>query len=101
MGDGGLSKRILTRRATYAFAVASLISTQLTSQVPPSPVPLPPSPVPSSQYFVFVASEGNDHIALLKFGPSGAVVDHDFRMGNNPTELVGPHGVGVSPNGKY
>jgi len=57
--------------------------------------------VPTKDYYAFVASEGNDRIALLKFGPNGASVDHDFRMGNNPTELVGPHGVGVSPNGRY
>jgi DNA-binding beta-propeller fold protein YncE len=58
-------------------------------------------PRPSKDYYAFVASEGNDHIALLKFGPGGATVDHQFRMGNNPTELVGPHGVGVSPDGRY
>jgi DNA-binding beta-propeller fold protein YncE len=48
-----------------------------------------------------VASEGNDHIALLRFGPAGARVDREFRMGTNPTELVGPHGLGVSPDGRY
>lgn len=56
---------------------------------------------PDKNYFVFVASEGNDRIALLKFGPGGASVDHDFHMGTNPTELVGPHGVAVSPDGRY
>jgi DNA-binding beta-propeller fold protein YncE len=56
---------------------------------------------PTKTYLVFVGSEGNDHLALVRFGPDGAKVDHQFQMGVNPTELVGPHGVGVSPDGRY
>jgi DNA-binding beta-propeller fold protein YncE len=55
----------------------------------------------SGDYLALVASEGNDHIALLRFGPKGASIDHSFRMGTNPTELVGPHGLGVSPDRRY
>ena len=96
MGEGGKA-RVRSIRCGLSSLVAALTTvTSLPSQAPPSPVPLPPS-----LYYVFVASEGNDRIALVKFGPNGASVDHDFRMGNNPTELVGPHGVGVSPNGRY
>jgi hypothetical protein len=57
--------------------------------------------LPTKDYLVFVGSEGNDKIALLRFGPKGASIDHEFHMGNNPTELVGPHGVAVSPDGRY
>ena len=56
---------------------------------------------PSADYLFFVASEGNDRIALARFGPDGARVERQFRMGINPTELLGPHGVAVSPDGKY
>ena len=28
-------------------------------------------------------------------------MERDFRMSTNPTELVGPHGLGVSPDGRY
>ena len=56
---------------------------------------------PSQDYFVFVASEGNDHIALVRFGPAGTAVERQFRVGTIPTELAGPHGLGVSPDGKY
>jgi DNA-binding beta-propeller fold protein YncE len=59
-----------------------------------------PAP-PTKDYLVFVGSEGNDKVALLRFGPKGASIDHEFHMGNNPTELVGPHGVAVSPDGRY
>ena len=50
---------------------------------------------PDGEYLVFVASEGNDRIALIRFGPAGAKVERDHRMGINPTELLGPHGIAV------
>jgi DNA-binding beta-propeller fold protein YncE len=56
---------------------------------------------PPSTYYAIVGSEGNDEVSLIRFGPDGARVDHKFRMGTNPTELIGPHGVGVSPDGRY
>lgn len=52
-------------------------------------------------YYAFVGSEGNDEVSLITFGPGGAKVDHKFRMGTNPTELIGPHGVAVSPDGAH
>ncbi|HEY9228452.1 MAG TPA: YncE family protein, partial [Gemmatimonadaceae bacterium] len=66
-----------------------------------SPLPASPFPLPASTYYAFIGSEGNDEVSLVRFGPKGASVDHKFRMGTNPTELIGPHGVGVSPDGKY
>ena len=86
-------------RAFVGIVAVLSIATPATGQAPR--LPASRAPLPANDYFVFVASEGNDRIALVKFGPNGASVDHDFRMGNNPTELVGPHGVGVSPNGRY
>jgi DNA-binding beta-propeller fold protein YncE len=56
---------------------------------------------PLATYLVFVASEGNDHIALVRWGPNGASVERDHRIGINPTELLGPHGLAVSPDGKF
>jgi DNA-binding beta-propeller fold protein YncE len=56
---------------------------------------------PQSTYLVFVASEGNDHIALVRWGPHGASVERDHRIGLNPTELLGPHGLAVSPDGNF
>ena len=56
---------------------------------------------PLATYYVFVASEGNDRIALVSFGPNGARVERERRIGLNPTELLGPHGVALSPDGKY
>src|ERR1051326_8307622 len=52
-------------------------------------------------YYLFVASEGNDRISLVSCGPDGAKVLRERRIGLNPTELLGPHGIAVSPDGKY
>ena len=75
-------------RAVAALVVAASLQAQAPSR-------------PDKDYLVFVGSEGNDHIALVRFGPAGARVDHEFRMGTNPTELVGPHGVGIAPDGAH
>ena len=56
---------------------------------------------PDRDYLVFVASEGNDQISLVRFGPAGARVERTHTLGTNRTELVGPHGLAVSPDGKW
>ena len=62
----------------------------------------PPQPqAPDKDYLVFVASEGNDRISLVRYGPGGLSVERVSKMGRNPTEPVGPHGIGVSPDGRY
>jgi DNA-binding beta-propeller fold protein YncE len=77
------------------LSVAGLLS--LVPAVTTTPTPH----APASDYYVFVGSEGNDEVALVKFGPAGASVLRKVRMGTNPTELVGPHGIGVSPDQRY
>src|SRR5271156_1551296 len=54
-----------------------------------------------STYYAYVGAEGNDQIALVRFGPDGAKVEHLTTVGSNPAELVGPHGLVVSPDGRY
>lgn len=62
-----------------------------------APAPQPPD----RDYLVFVASEGNDRIALIRFGPRGAAVERQRTIGTNPTELSGPHGLAVSPDREF
>jgi DNA-binding beta-propeller fold protein YncE len=52
-------------------------------------------------YLVYVASEGNDRVALVRFGQGKARVERERKIGINPTELVGPHGLYVSPDGRW
>ncbi len=60
------------------------------------------SPTPeATDYLVFVASEGNDRIALVRFGGGVARVEREEKIGLNPTELVGPHGLYVSPDHRW
>ena len=56
---------------------------------------------PDRDYRVFVASEGNDRIALVRYGPRGIAVERERKIGSNPTELAGPHGLYVSPDGRW
>jgi len=60
-----------------------------------------PQQAPAVDYLVFVASEGNDRISLVRFGPAGARVERVSKIGRNPTEPVGPHGIGLSPDKRY
>jgi DNA-binding beta-propeller fold protein YncE len=57
--------------------------------------------LPTSDYLVFVASESVDKIALIRFGPKGAVVEQERYVGWAPTEVAGPHGLAVSPDKKH
>lgn len=71
------------------------------ASAPPAAAPPALVTAPAVDYLVFVASEGNDQIALVRFGPAGARVERVKRIGTNPTELLGPHGLTVSPDGQF
>jgi hypothetical protein len=71
------------------------------SQPPPASSTSQQPQGPTVDYLVLVASEGNDRISLVRFGPAGASVERVSKIGRNPTEPVGPHGIGVSPDGRY
>ena len=55
----------------------------------------------AQSYWVYVASESEDEVALVRFGPGGATVEKTIEVGIWPTEIEGPHGVRVSPDGRY
>lgn len=56
---------------------------------------------PSKDYLVLVASESADRVALIRFGPNGAKIEKERYVGWAPTEVAGPHGLAVSPDGKH
>ncbi|MFN2567414.1 MAG: YncE family protein [Gemmatimonadaceae bacterium] len=59
-----------------------------------------PTP-PDRDYLVFVGSEATDKIALVRFGPGGARIDRETMTGIMPADVDGPHGVAVSPDGRF
>lgn len=54
-------------------------------------------------YLVWVASEATDRITLVRFSPAPATakVDREFTIGLLPTDPDGPHGLTVSPDGRF
>ena len=56
---------------------------------------------PDKDYLVYVVSESADKIALIRFGPNGARVDHDLQTGDMPVDIDGPHGIVISPDKQF
>ncbi len=61
---------------------------------------------PAPDYLVWVASEATDRIALVRFNAAGgnggsARVEREFTIGLLPTDPDGPHGLTVSPDGRF
>ena len=60
-----------------------------------------PAATPDKDYLVYVLSEAADRIALVRFGPNGARIDHDLQTGDMPVDIDGPHGIAVSPDKQF
>jgi DNA-binding beta-propeller fold protein YncE len=56
---------------------------------------------PTRDYVALVASESVDQIAFVRFGPSGIRIERTNTTGVMPADVDGPHGVAVSPDGKF
>ncbi len=56
---------------------------------------------PDKDYLVYVLSEAADKIALVRFGPDGARVDHEIDTGDMPVDIDGPHGIVISPDRQF
>ena len=52
-------------------------------------------------YYLYVAAESDDTVHLVKFGPGGGEVLKTIGVGAFATEIEGPHGIKVSPDGRY
>ncbi len=58
-------------------------------------------PAPERTYYVYVCAESEDEVALVRYGPSGAEVLKTIPVGSFPADIEGPHGIGVSPDGRH
>ncbi|GAB5554656.1 MAG: YncE family protein [Saprospiraceae bacterium] len=55
----------------------------------------------AQDYYVYVTSESEDEVAVIKFDGEHATVEETITVGYNPTEIEGPHVITVSPDGKH
>lgn len=56
---------------------------------------------PTSTYWVYVGAESADRIYRVRFDRQGAVVEKTIDIGELAAEMEGPHGLQVSPDGKW
>jgi len=56
---------------------------------------------PLLNYYVYVCSESEDEVAVVRYGPSGLDVVKTISVGSYPTEIEGPHGITVDPDGQF
>jgi DNA-binding beta-propeller fold protein YncE len=66
-----------------------------------APGPLRSQTKPDKDYLVYVLSEGADKIALIRFGPAGARIDHQIDTGDMPVDIDGPHGIVIAPDRQF
>jgi DNA-binding beta-propeller fold protein YncE len=95
---------LIAGTAACASGTASSGSTSVANGGAPAEATRPAGP--AQAYLVFVAAEAVDRISLIRFEPgcaSGACarMERETRIGLNPTEPNGPHGLAVSPDGRH
>ena len=56
---------------------------------------------PLADYYVYVGAESADLLHRIRFGPGGAVLDRTIPVGEIAVETEGPHGLNVSPDGRF
>ena len=55
----------------------------------------------AQNYYLYVASESDDTVSLLRFNGSSIKEIERINVGYYPTEIEGPHGITVDPSGDY
>jgi hypothetical protein len=70
----------MRRFALFLFVIALVFGTQPQASAQSKP---------DKDYLIYVLSESADTIALVRFGPNGARVDHNLKTGAMPSDLSG------------
>ena len=55
----------------------------------------------AQNYYIYVTAESEDEVAVVKFDGEKAETIERIQVGYIPTEIEGPHGITVGPEGKY
>jgi DNA-binding beta-propeller fold protein YncE len=90
--------RIIRRAVRCAFVAGSFI---FAASLSADQSGARPAPKPVNTYWVYVGAESADFIHRIRFGPQGTVVERTTLIGELPNEMEGPHGLVISPDGKY
>ena len=104
--------RMAAPAALATLAALTLLASPVLPGLGPAPLeaqrpgdaPLAPALVgeaPSAHYWVYVGAESADLVHRIHLGPEGARVEHSFRVGELAAEMEGPHGLVISPDGRY
>ena len=56
---------------------------------------------PAPDYYVYVTAESADEVYLVKFDGREATIVRKIEVGYQPTEIEGPHGLTMSPDGRH
>lgn len=56
---------------------------------------------PRADYYIYVGAESDDLLHRVRFGPAGAVLDRTIPVGEIAVETEGPHGLNISPDGRF
>jgi DNA-binding beta-propeller fold protein YncE len=96
------SALVMVAAAATLLAACGTKNRTSVSVAPGAVMAAAPAPVPPERdYFVFVVAEAVDEVSLIRFGPDGARVERRHETGLNRADPDGPHGVAVSPDGRY
>ena len=86
----------------FAFCAAAVcVLVALAAAQTAAPATPPPAQNPTQDYLVYVVCESADQIVLIRFGPKGARIESQARIGLMPMDINGPHGVAVSPDKQF
>ena len=100
MPDAFLPGNRIVGRSAAALGLALIVLANvaiLRAQAPQTK----PAPKPTAAYWVYVGAESADFIHRIRFDPQGTVVERTTLIGELPNEMEGPHGLAISPDGKY
>ena len=87
----------MIERRVVAYLAATLLTGALFGATPA----LGSGDPVDKNYYVYVAAESEDTVHLVRFGPNGGEVLKTIGVGAFATEIEGPHGIRVSPDGRY
>ena len=93
-GDSSVPRMSASRLLTLlCLTIALSLGGQRRSHSAPQP--------PTQDYLVYVVCESADKLVLIRFGPGGARIESQARVGLMPMDINGPHGVAVSPDKQF